>query len=487
MVAPTTDLHFVMFPLMAQGHMVPMVDIARMLAQRGATITIITTPLIANRFRPVISRAIEAKLQIQILELELRLAEVGLPEGCESFDTLPSSDYIEKLFAAIDLLEEPAEELLRGLCPQPSCIISDFLIPWTTDVARRFNIPRLVFNGPGCFWLLCMHVFSSSNILERIESDTERFVLPGLPDRVEVTKLQIIGTSKEASSYQKGFLFRAIQADKAAYGIVVHTFNELEPEYVKEFSKVRDTKVWCIGPISLLNKDIGDISERGNKTAINNHDCLKWLNDREPGSVLYVCLGSLARISTQQVIELGLGLESTNQPFIWCVKNKTQELDKWFLGFKERVRDRGLIVHGWAPQLILLSHGAIGGFLTHCGWNSALESICAGVPMVTWPFLGDQFLNEAFIVEILKIGVRIGVEIPVPFGEEEEIGVLVKKEDVKMAVECLMDKADEEGKQRRKRASELAEMAKRAMAEGGSSYHNISSLIQDITQTLKHN
>ncbi|GKE41227.1 hypothetical protein Tco_1464632, partial [Tanacetum coccineum] len=236
--------------------MVPMVDIARMLAQQGATITIITTPLIANRFRPVISRAIEAKLQIQILELELRLTKVGLPEGCESFDTLPSSDSIYKLFAAIDLLEEPAEELLKGLCPQPGCIISDFLIPWTTD-----------------------------NILEWIESDTERFVLPGLPDRVEVTKLQIIGTSKEASSYQKGFLFRAIQADKAAYGIVVHTFNELEPEYVKEFSKVRDTKVWCIGPVSLLNKDIGDISERGNKTAINNHDCLKWLNEREPGSV----------------------------------------------------------------------------------------------------------------------------------------------------------------------------------------------------------
>ncbi|GJR11491.1 UDP-glycosyltransferase 73E1-like protein [Tanacetum coccineum] len=336
---------------------------------------------------------------------------------------------------------------------------SPLALSYIRYVARRFNIPRLVFNGPGCFWLLCMHVFSSSNILERIESDTERFVLPGLPDRVEVTKLQIIGTSKEASSYQKGFLFRAIQADKAAYGIVVHTFNELEPEYVKEFSKVRDTKVWCIGPVSLLNKDIGDISERGNKTAINNHDCLKWLNEREPGSVLYVCLGSLARISTQQVIELGLGLESTNQPFIWCVKNKTQELDKWFLGFKERVEEL----------------------------HSALESICAGVPMVTWPFLGDQFLNEAFIVEILKIGVRIGVEIPVPFGEEEEIGVLVKKEDVKMAVECLMDKADEEGKQRRKRASELAEMAKRAMAEGGSSYRNISSLIQDITQRLKHN
>ncbi|GJU94397.1 hypothetical protein Tco_1319153 [Tanacetum coccineum] len=111
-----------------------------------------------------------------------------------------------------------------------------------------------------------------------------------------------------------------------------------------------------------------------------------------------------------------------------------------------------------------------------------LQAICDKLDIT---IKGHQFLNETFIVEILKIGVRIGVEIPVPFGEEDEIGVLVNKKDVKMVVECLMDTADEEGKQRRKRATEPAEMAKRVMAEGGSSYHNISSLIQDITQAIK--
>ncbi|KAL8216950.1 hypothetical protein R6Q57_023787 [Mikania cordata] len=132
---------------------------------------------------------------------------------------------------------------------------------------------------------------------------------------------------------------------------------------------------------------------------------------------------------------------------------------------------------------MILSHGAIGCFLTHCGWNSILESICSGVPMVTWPFFADQFLNETFIVEILKIGVRIGVQIPVVCGEEDKVGVVVKKEDEKMAVECLMEE-DEDGEKRRKRVMEVAKMAKVAMAEGGSSYQNVSSLIQDITQTL---
>ncbi|GJV53860.1 UDP-glycosyltransferase 73E1-like protein [Tanacetum coccineum] len=141
-------------------------------------------------------------------------------------------------------------------------------------------------------------------------------------------------------------------------------------------------------------------------------------------------------------------------------KNKSEELQKWFVeeGYEERVKDRGLIIHGWTPQVLILSHRAIGGFLTHCGWNSLLETISAGV----------------------LIGVRIGVEIPVPFGDEDKYDVLVKKEDIKTAVECLMDKDDEEAKQRRKRASELAEKAKREMAEGGSSYVNVTSLIQDI-------
>ncbi|GJU94398.1 UDP-glycosyltransferase 73E1-like protein [Tanacetum coccineum] len=423
MDALPTDLHFVMFPLMAQGHMVPLVDMARILAQRGATVTIITTPLLANRFRPVISRAIDAKLKIQLLELKLPLAEVGLPEGCESFDTISLSEVWAKLTVAIEMLEKPAEDLLRGLCPPPDCMISDFLFPWSTNVANSCR---------SC---------------------------PILPNRVEV------------------------EADQAAYGILVHTCEELEPEYVREFSKARDKKVWCIGPVSQCNENNLDIAERGNKAVIEEHDCLKWLGEKEPESVLYVCLGSLASVSTQQAIELGLGLESTNRPFIWCIRNQTDELDKWFVEFEERVRDRGLIVHGWAPQVLILSHRAIGGFLTHCGWNSTLESTCAGVPMVTWPFFADQFFNEIFIVEILKIGVRIGVEIPVPFGEQDMFEVLVKTEDVKTAVEYLMQE-DEEGKQRRKRARELGKMAKTAMAQGGSSYVNVSSLIQDI-ETFK--
>ncbi|PWA60485.1 UDP-glucuronosyl/UDP-glucosyltransferase [Artemisia annua] len=471
-----SDLHFVLFPLMQQGHMIPMIDIARILAHHHqATVTIITTPVNANRFRPTIDRAIKAKLKIQVVELQLPLAEVGLPEGCENFDTIPSFDLFVKLYAAMDMLEKPAENVLQGLNPPPSCIISDNQFPWTTDLARKFNIPRLVFHGPGCFTYLCLHIVMHTNILNEIESDEDYFVVPGIKDRIEVTKAQANGWGKVETKEMVEFFSRMKVAEEGADGIVVNSFQELELNYVEELAKAKDKKVWCIGPVSQHNTSFLDLSERGNKAGINEHDCIKWLDKKEAGSVIFVCLGSMANISTEQIFELGLGLELSKVSFIWCVRNTTEESDKWLLEYKERVKERGLVVRGWAPQVLILSHKAVGGFVTHCGWNSTLEGVSAGVPMVTYPCFADQFFNERFIIDVLKIGVSVR--------EYDNTGVLVKKENIKRAVESIMD-TEGEGKVRRNRAKEFGDMAKRAMEEGGSSHLNMTLMIQDIIEQL---
>jgi UDP-glucosyl transferase 73C len=211
---------------------------------------------------------------------------------------------------------------------------------------------------------------------------------------------------------------------------------------------------------------------------------LKWLDSQQPCSVVYVCLGSVCNLITSQLIKLGLGLEESKKPFIWVIRGSTknsEELEKWISEdrYEERIKGRGLLIRGWAPQLLILSHPSVGGFLTHCGWNSIIESISAGVPMLTWPLFGDQFMNEKLVVQVRKIGVRVGVEDPMKWGEEEKIGVLVEKEDVKAAIDMLMDEG-EEREERRKRARELGEMAKRAVADGGSSHVQITLLIQDI-------
>lgn len=234
-----------------------------------------------------------------------------------------------------------------------------------------------------------------------------------------------------------------------------------------------------------MHRQAVDMFERGNKASIDETMCLQWLDSRAPKSVIYACLGSQCRLVPSQLIELGLGLEEANHPFIWVIKTgeRFQELEKWLIEerFEERIRGRGLVIKGWAPQVLILSHPSIGGFLTHCGWNSTIEGVCSGVPMVTWPMFAEQFLNEKFIVEILKIGVRVGVNFPVRWGEENKVGVLVTKEMVRYAVHVLMVN-DGEGDKRRRRAQALGTMVICAMEEGGSVHMNISALIKDISE-----
>ncbi|MCD9560196.1 hypothetical protein HAX54_018693 [Datura stramonium] len=475
--------HFVLFPFMAQGHTIPMIDIARLLAQRGVIITILTTHSNAKRFKKVVDRAIEAGLKIQVVHLYFPSLEAGLPEGCENFDMLPSMDLGVKFFNATKRLQPQVEEMLQQLKPSPSCLISDMCFPWTTDVAHKLDIPRIVFHGMCCFSLLCLHNLRDWEDFEKIESDTEYFQVPGLFDKIEVNKTQLANVVRPKDSDYKEITDQMMKAEDEAYGIVVNSFDELEQEYVKGLMNAKGKKVWTIGPVSLCNKERQDKAERGNKAAIDEHQCLKWLDSREQESVLFVCLGSLSRLSTSQMVELGLGLESSKRPFIWVVRHMSEEFRKWLVeqDFEERVKGQGLLIHGWAPQVLILSHPSIGAFLTHCGWNSSLEGISAGLPMITWPIFAEQFFNERLIVNILKAGVRAGMEIPVMFGEEEKLGAQVSKDDIKMVIEQVMGE-EMEAQTRRKRAKELGQMARRAMEERGTSHFNLTQLIQDVTE-----
>ncbi|KAG8647165.1 UDP-glycosyltransferase 73C1-like [Manihot esculenta] len=474
------QLHFLLFPFMAQGHMIPMMDIARLLAHHGMIVTVITTPLNAKRFTPTLSRAVESGLRIQFIELQFPAEEAGLPKDCENFDMLPSLGSAVEFFLSTYRLLEPVQRLLEELKPRPSCIISDMCLPYTAQVARKIGVPRIAFNGFCCFSMLCMHCIYTSRILESLKSESEYFVVPGLPHHIEVTKDQL---PESAVQNIDAFNEQLAEADKLTYGIIINTFEKLEAACVQEYKKVRRDKVWCIGPVSLYNKNSLDMVQRGNKASVEGSECFKWLDSQQPGSVIYVCFGSICNLLTSQLIELGSGLEASNRPFIWVLRGggKSKEIEDWIVedGFEERTKGRGLIIRGWAPQVAILSHPAIGGFLTHCGWNSTLEGICAGAPMVTWPLFADQFFNERLVVDVLKIGVKVGTEVTVGWGKEEKVGVLVRREAVTRAIDRLMDEG-EEGEERRKRAKELSIMAKNAMEEDGSSYLNMKLLIQDI-------
>ncbi|KAK1268925.1 UDP-glycosyltransferase 73C3 [Acorus gramineus] len=463
------DLHFVLVPLMAQGHMIPMLDIARLLAFRGVTVSYITTPLNAARIRPSFDRTTLSGLPISLVELPFPSADVGLPEGCENVDELPSRDLSLNFYEATKLLLNPLIEYLRDHHTPPSCLITDSVLPWTREVARAFRMRRLIFHGFNCFSILCFYNLYKHNVLESIASESDHLVVPGLPHKVELTKEQL------RSSTLKELREEMREADETADGVVINSFEELEFEYLKTYRESTGKKAWTIGPVSLSNKDDGDKIERGKKASIDEKQCFEWLETKEPNSVVYVSFGSIGRLRPPQMEELGSALEGSGHHFIWVVK-AGDALPKKFE--EEPITERWMVIRGWAPQVAILSRLEIGGFVTHCGWNSTIEGLCAGVPMVTWPLFAEQFLNERLVVDVLHVGVSVGVQRPNGWLGEVE-GEVVEREVIGLALKRLMD-GGEKCRARRERARELGDMAREAMEVGGSSYVNLTRVIEDV-------
>lgn len=227
---------------------------------------------------------------------------------------------------------------------------------------------------------------------------------------------------------------------------------------------------------------IGGKGKRGRSRGFGDeHEFLKWLDLKEANSVVYICFGSMSSFSDAQLMEIAMGLEASGKQFIWVVKKEKKEgvRGEWLPeGFEKRMEGKGLIIRGWAPQVLILEHEAVGGFVTHSGWNSTLEAVCAGVPMVTWPVFAEQFYNEKLVTQILRIGVEVGAQ-----KWERLAGDFVKKEALEKAVSRIMGGEEVEGM--RARAKTLAEMASMAIEQGGSSYSDLDALIEEVR--LLHN
>ncbi|EOY16766.1 UDP-glucosyl transferase 73B3, putative [Theobroma cacao] len=277
---------------------------------------------------------------------------------------------------------------------------------------------------------------------------------------------------EEAENERKELIYQALKSDQTSYGVIINSFHELHPAYSEYYSKFLGRKAWHIGPVSLCNKNDEDKADRGNAASIDRHECLRWLDSKKPNSVVYICFGSLFRSSAGQLNEIAKGLEASGQDFIWVLKKG--EKQEWLPeGFEERVKGKGLMIRGWAPQVLTLDHEAVGGFITHCGWNSTIESISAGVPMVTWPLYAEQFCNEKLVTDVLKIGVDVGAKEWHRWVDDTKFSVT--KEDIERAVTRIMVGKEAEGIRNRARA--LKDMARKAAEGGGSSYSDLNALL----------
>ncbi|KAL0917788.1 hypothetical protein M5K25_012879 [Dendrobium thyrsiflorum] len=244
-------------------------------------------------------------------------------------------------------------------------------------------------------------------------------------------------------------------------GTLVNNFEAFEADAVLFYKKrgVGKPHVWPIGPLIGFDLDMG--------TEQSSHKCMEWLNQQPSKSVVFICFGSVGTLSLEQTRELALGLEMSRQRFIWVVRvpNDTEMSNSYFNpkqngddclgflpeGFLERIKDRGMMVQSWGPQREVLSHYATAGFVSHCGWNSTLESLVNGVPMIAWPLYAEQRMNAVLLVEGVKVALKAKVRV----------NGVVRREEVAKVVKELME--GEGGKEVRRRMQEMKEEAAKAV------------------------
>ncbi|KAL8160545.1 hypothetical protein V2J09_002082 [Rumex salicifolius] len=467
-MASHNKLHLVFFPLMAQGHMIPLFDIARLFGSRGVKATLITTPCNAAAFPETDA------VEIEILRFPSE--EVDLPEGVENVTQLTEIEHSKKFTEALKLMAAgPLAELLQTR--RPSCLVADVFIPETADVAAKVNIPWVAFHGGGYFAQAVSEVFLRERPQWGVESEDEEFVVPGLPGgevRLTRRKLSSAWTDKDGKSEFAKMIETVFKtAAERSFGFIMNSFYELESDYADYYEKATGRRCWSLGPVSLCFRNMEDKTRRGKEANIDVGECLKWLDTKPEGSVIYVCFGSVPRLPSAQLTEIGMALEASSHHFIWVVNHPDKEEEEWLpTGFESRNEGKGLVIRGWAPQVMILDHRATGGFVTHCGWNSTLEGVSAGVPMVTWPMFAEQFINEKLITEVLRVGVSVGADQNCEWSVAEE---RVRRQGIEAAVRRVM--AAEE---MRKRAAELKELAWKAVQEGGSSYNELTRMLDAV-------
>lgn len=464
------SLHLVFFPFLARSHMIPMLETARLAAERGVRVTLVTTPANAHLVRPTLDRA-NSYISTSHPPMELRLipfpaAENGLPDGCENLTAVPIP-LAANFFAAVFGLRAPLDALLRDL--HPDALISDALFPWTTALASEHGIPRLIFQVTGLLPLCAANDLDLHRPYEAVSGRGEPFAIPGFPHPIKLTRAELPEVFD--FPYMLGLLR---EAELTSYGVVVNSFYDLEPNYADHYRKVGPREVYLVGPVAIA----GAQPQEGGKEDAARDPCLSWLDGKADDSVVYVSFGTLCRFSDAQLRELALGLEASDHPFLWAVRADGGVGEGWMPeGYEGRVAGRGLVARGWVPQREILAHRAVGGYVVHCGWNSVTEAVCSGVPLVTWPLHSEQFVIEKLLVDVLGVARPMWEGFKSVLDGEKEV---VKAETVASSVALLMG-GGPEAQAARKRMKELGEAAARAVAEGGSSHGDVGRMIQGLT------
>ncbi|KAK9292432.1 hypothetical protein L1049_020402 [Liquidambar formosana] len=312
---------------------------------------------------------------------------------------------------------------------------------------------------------------------------------PGLPP-IKASHLPQPFLDRDDEAYHYFLNFGACYLNSK--GIIINTLDSLEPRAIKAITDAACVPTSSTGatvpPLHCIGPLVADAKDRAFTSPDHASllDCLSWLNEQPSRSVVFLCFGRKGAFSAAQLKELAIGLERSDQRFLWVVRNPPPHIDtepnlELLLpqGFLERTKTRGLVMKSWAPQADVLRHESVGGFVTHCGWNSVMEAVSLGVPMVAWPLYAEQHMNSVVLVEEMKLALPIVDTSSLSSKEEDKEG-LVKAEVVERRVRELMNL--EEGKAVREKSMEMKAMAEAAWNNGGSSLTTFSKLVASWKQ-----
>ncbi|XP_068658158.1 UDP-glycosyltransferase 87A1-like [Aristolochia californica] len=464
--------HVIAVPYPGRGHVNPMMNLCELLASRELAITFVVTE---EWLQYIASGGLKSA--------NIRLASIPNVIPSEQNRGADFAGFVE---AVSNKMEAPFVRLLDELPGPISCIIADTFIPWVVEVGIRRNIPvaSLWTMAPSVFSVLRhfdlfisnrhfpLDDFPASAFHNNQDRLTKNYTgrederveyIPGISS-IRLSDLYSIfrGANLRSSRTGPSILERAIDSASAATKAQYLLFSsccEFDIHATDTLSSKLPLPVYIVGPCIPYMKHCTE-AHRGDT------DYCIWLNNQPRQSVLYVSLGSFLSTSASQIEELANGLLASNVRFLWVGRGDVQLLQEMIGGENET----GLVVP-WCDQLKVLSHTSVGGFLTHCGWNSTMEGVFCGVPMLTFPLFWDQFVNSKMIVEDWGVGMRLKTEVGDKVVESGEISELVQR---------FMAADGEESKEMRRRCGKLQKICKRAVEKDGSTQRNLKAFVMQV-------
>ncbi|CAL2248989.1 unnamed protein product [Prunus armeniaca] len=473
-----TKPHAVCIPAPFPSHIKAMLKFAKLLHHRGFHITFVNTEFNHKRFL----KSLGPNSLDGLPDFQFEAIPDGIPDSDE--DATPDLTLLSESIRKQNFLA-PFHTLLAKLNndaistssnPPVTCIVSDgFMSTFTIIAAEEIGAPIVLFYTiAACSFMGCKQLravvekglapLKDESCFTNGYLDTVIDWIPGMRD-IRLRDLPSFLQTTNSDDITSNLITEGTDRAHEASAVVLHTFDALEPDVLDALSSMLP-HVYTVGPLQLhLNQIPEHPLKMGYSLWKEETECLEWLNTKAPNSVVYVNFGSIVVVTPEQLVEFGWGLANSKLPFFWVIRPDLVVGESAILPpeFVAETKERSLIA-GWCPQEQVLNHPSVGGFLTHSGWNSTVESITAGVPMLCWPFFGDQQMNCRYTCNEWGIGMEISND--------------VKRDEVEKLVKELME--GEKGKKMKNKVMEWKKLAEEATGPHGSSSTNLENLVNEV-------